>query len=41
MSSDKRVSSLEEPMDVAEYLFRRLQQVGIKSIHGVPGGMLF
>lgn len=37
MASDKRTSSLEEPMDVAEYLFRRLAEVGIKSVHGVPG----
>jgi len=25
-------------MDVAEYLFRRLYDVGIRSVHGVPGG---
>lgn len=31
------MASLDEPVDVAEYLFRRLGQVGIESIHGVPG----
>ncbi|KAF2429566.1 pyruvate decarboxylase [Tothia fuscella] len=30
-------SDLKEPIDVAEYLFKRLHQVGIRSIHGVPG----
>ena len=34
MGSD---TGLKEPVDVAEYLFRRLHEVGIRSIHGVPG----
>ncbi|KAL9627262.1 MAG: hypothetical protein Q9204_006694, partial [Flavoplaca sp. TL-2023a] len=37
MASDIRTSELREPVDVAEYLFRRLHQVGIRGIHGVPG----
>ncbi|KAL4918548.1 thiamine diphosphate-binding protein [Aspergillus aurantiobrunneus] len=28
---------LRRPMDVAEYLFRRLHEVGIRAVHGVPG----
>lgn len=35
--SNIRASELQEPVDVAEYLFRRLNQLGVKSIHGVPG----
>ncbi len=35
--SNIRASELQEPVDVAEYLFRRLDQLGVKSIHGVPG----
>lgn len=34
---DIRTSELREPVDVTEYLFRRLTQLGVKSIHGVPG----
>ncbi|KAG6292825.1 hypothetical protein E4U09_003255 [Claviceps aff. purpurea] len=34
---DIRVKSLERPMDVSEYLFRRLHEVGVRSVHGVPG----
>ncbi|KAL9040947.1 MAG: hypothetical protein Q9180_001595 [Flavoplaca navasiana] len=37
MASDIRTSELKEPVDVAEYLFRRLHEVGIRGIHGVPG----
>ncbi|KAF2096870.1 pyruvate decarboxylase [Rhizodiscina lignyota] len=37
MATDIRTAELKEPVDVAEYLFRRLKEVGIKSIHGVPG----
>lgn len=32
-----RVQSLEQPMDVAEYLFRRLHEIGVRSVHGLPG----
>ncbi|KAF1988154.1 pyruvate decarboxylase [Aulographum hederae CBS 113979] len=37
MATDIRTSELKEPVDVAEYLFRRLHEIGIRSIHGVPG----
>jgi pyruvate decarboxylase len=35
--SDIRLQSLKKPTDVAEYLFRRLHEVGVRSVHGVPG----
>jgi pyruvate decarboxylase len=35
--ADIRTDELKSPIDVAEYLFTRLQQLGVKSIHGVPG----
>jgi pyruvate decarboxylase len=35
--SDIRVKNLEQPVDVAEYLFRRLSELGVNSVHGVPG----
>ncbi|GAP89856.2 putative pyruvate decarboxylase [Rosellinia necatrix] len=34
---DLRTANLKKPVDVAEYLFTRLYQLGIRSIHGVPG----
>jgi len=37
MVTDIRLSSLIEPIDVAEYLFTRLHQMGVRSMHGVPG----
>ena len=37
MATDIRTSELKSPIDVAEYLFTRLHQLGIRSIHGVPG----
>ncbi|KAL8940304.1 MAG: hypothetical protein Q9211_002348 [Gyalolechia sp. 1 TL-2023] len=37
MASDIRTSELKSPIDIAEYLFRRLHEVGIRGIHGVPG----
>ncbi|KAK4099930.1 pyruvate decarboxylase [Parathielavia hyrcaniae] len=37
MSVDIREQGLEKPVAVAEYLFRRLHEVGIRSVHGVPG----
>lgn len=36
-SEDIRTASLNQPIEVAEYLFTRLYQIGIRSIHGVPG----
>ncbi|KID78450.1 Pyruvate decarboxylase [Metarhizium brunneum] len=35
--ADIRVQSLRKPIDVSEYLFRRLYEVGVRSLHGVPG----
>ncbi|KAI1130158.1 thiamine pyrophosphate enzyme [Nemania abortiva] len=35
--TDIRTASLNKPVDVAEYLFTRLHQIGIRSIHGLPG----
>ena len=37
MASDIRTSELKSPIDVAEYLFRRLYEVGVRGVHGVPG----
>lgn len=34
---DIRTQNLKSPVKLAEYLFQRLRQVGIRSIHGVPG----
>ncbi|KAM0348329.1 hypothetical protein ACHAPU_004297 [Fusarium lateritium] len=30
-------NNLQKPIDVAEYLFKRLYEVGVRSVHGVPG----
>ncbi|KAL6707338.1 hypothetical protein ACN47E_004117 [Coniothyrium glycines] len=37
MAQDLRSQEIKNPIHVAEYLFRRLQQVGVEAIHGVPG----
>ncbi|KAI9731450.1 MAG: Pyruvate decarboxylase 1 [Claussenomyces sp. TS43310] len=37
MALDIRTSALESPVDVAEYLFTRLHQMGVRSVHGLPG----
>ena len=37
MATDIRTSELKSPIDVAEYLFRRLHEVGVRGVHGVPG----
>lgn len=37
MATDIRASSLKQPIDVADYLFKRLKQLGVHAIHGVPG----
>jgi len=37
MAQDLRSQELQNPVDVAEYLFRRLKEVGVESVHGVPG----
>lgn len=36
-SSPIRIAELQTPVDVAEYLFTRLHQIGVRSIHGLPG----
>lgn len=35
--SNIRVASLKEPVDVGKYLFARIHELGIRSVHGVPG----
>ncbi|OAP58918.1 hypothetical protein AYL99_06215 [Fonsecaea erecta] len=35
--TDVRTTELREPVDVATYLFTRLKQIGIDSVHGLPG----
>lgn len=37
MATDIPSKELKHPVDVAHYLFTRLRQVGIRSIHGLPG----
>ena len=37
MAVDIREQGLKKPVTVAEYLFKRLHEVGIRSVHGVPG----
>ncbi|KAI0012360.1 pyruvate decarboxylase [Xylariaceae sp. FL0662B] len=37
MVRDIRTSNLKKPVDVGEYLFTRLYQIGIRSVHGLPG----
>ncbi|KAL2024801.1 hypothetical protein VTK56DRAFT_5622 [Thermocarpiscus australiensis] len=37
MAVDIRTQSLHKPVPVAEYLFARLYEIGIRSVHGVPG----
>ena len=37
MAIDIRTSELKKPIDVAEYLFHRLHEVGVRGVHGVPG----
>ena len=36
-TGDIRTQGLEEPVDVAKYLFDRLHQIGVRSVHGLPG----
>ncbi|KAE8382598.1 pyruvate decarboxylase [Aspergillus bertholletiae] len=37
MATDIATRDLRKPIDVAEYLFRRLHEVGVRAVHGVPG----
>jgi len=34
---DIRVGNLKKPVNVSEYLFKRLHQTGVRSVHGLPG----
>jgi pyruvate decarboxylase len=34
---DIREQNLQKPVAVAEYLFKRLHEIGIRSVHGLPG----
>lgn len=36
-STDIATRELENPVDLTEYLFRRLHEVGIRAVHGVAG----
>lgn len=36
-STDIRTQDLKKPVNVAEYLFSRLHQMGVRSVHGLPG----
>ncbi|KAK7180704.1 hypothetical protein DPSP01_013739 [Paraphaeosphaeria sporulosa] len=35
--TDLRTQEIKNPVDVAEYLFKRLHEVGVRSVHGLPG----
>ncbi|KAL2864238.1 alpha-keto acid decarboxylase family protein [Aspergillus lucknowensis] len=37
MDSDIRTSEMRSPLDIGEYLFTRLHQLGVRVIQGVPG----
>jgi hypothetical protein len=39
--SDIRTSVLKSPIDVVDYLFTRLQKIGVRSVHGVSGDFNF
>ena len=36
-STDIATRELKNPVDLTEYLFRRLHEVGVRAVHGVPG----
>ncbi|KAG9565531.1 pyruvate decarboxylase, partial [Aureobasidium melanogenum] len=36
-SQDIRTSSLKKPITITEYIFARLKQCGVSSVHGLPG----
>ncbi len=35
--TDARTAALKKHVDVAEYHFTRLHQIGVRSVHGLPG----
>lgn len=37
MASDIVTRELKKPINLVEYLYRRLHEVGVRSVHGVPG----
>ena len=37
MATELASKELKNPISVVEYLFTRLRQLGVGSIHGVPG----
>lgn len=37
MAHDIRTLELRKPVDLVEYLYRRLHELGVRSVHGVPG----
>ena len=37
MATDIRTSDLKAPVDLTDYLFQRLHEIGIRAVHGVPG----
>ena len=40
MATDIATRELRSPIDLAEYLFRRIHEVGVRTVHGVPGKSL-
>lgn len=40
MASDIITRELKQPINLVEYLYRRLHEVGVRSVHGVPGKLL-
>lgn len=40
MASDIVTRELKQPINLVEYLFRRLHEVGVRSVHGLPGKLL-
>lgn len=40
MASDIVTRELKQPINLVEYLYRRLHEVGVRSVHGVPGKFL-
>ncbi|KAF5006506.1 hypothetical protein F66182_15824, partial [Fusarium sp. NRRL 66182] len=36
MASDIVTRELKQPINLVEYLYRRLHEVGVRSVHGVP-----
>lgn len=41
MATDIVTRELKKPVYLVEYLYRRLHEVGIRSVHGVPGEFCF